>query len=278
MKKLFLLLALIATVSFNACKDDEPTTVGPTPTASTYQPTHKNSWRIFDNFETDSLGAMIPGTTFSSTLSAGDSFQYNGKTATNFININTEGEKDTTILSVYGKTVYMDGKVFEDFGDMTNILGENAPKIPLNLTWVKIADANSNSWEVSKVPFTNIDVSSMSGGIPATMNGNNTMTGYKKGTAVVNIKGTNYTAQEFNIETKLTGTVKSFNIDAASVVYTNTQRFWFVEGVGMVKFEIAPTTYEIKYSPLAKQMSSDLEDMKMVSGGNVSTVIDFNIK
>lgn len=276
MKKLFLLLALIATASFTACKDDD-TTTGPTTGSATYQPTYMNSWWAADEYETDSLGNIMQNSYSSSTMTAGTSFQLNGKTATNFINTSADGSKDTTILSVDGTVVYMDGKAYEKIGAMTNIFGEETPDMELNLTWVKIADAKSNSWEIANVPFTDLDVSGMAGGIPAKMSGATTINGYKKGTAVVNIKGTNYTAQEFNVESKLSGSVSAMGIQAATVSYTNTQRLWFVENVGLVKTEIAPTVFEIKYSALAKQMSSELQDSKMVSGGLGSLVKDFKI-
>lgn len=275
MKKLFLLLALIATASFTACKDDD-TTTGPT-TGSTYQPTYNLSWWAADEYDTDSLGNIIPESINSSTMTAGNSYTLNGKTATNFIFTSADGSKDTTILAVDGTVVYMDGKAYEEIGDMTNIIGDNSIDLKLNLNWVKIADAKSNSWEIAKVPFADIDVTEMSQGYPSKMSGNTTINGYKKGTAVVNIKGTNYTAQEFNIVSTMSSTVTSSGLQVANVSLVNTQKLWFVENVGLVKQEYAPTVYKVKYSDAVKQYVPTLEDIDIVSGGMNSTVKDFKI-
>lgn len=275
MKKLFLLLAVLAPLAFMSCSEDVTA-----PTKGTFLPTNTGTWWEMETNATDSLGNK-EGISSSSTITVGSTYDFNGRKATQFIDISEGVEPDTTLMSVDGQIVYIDGTEFNQFGNFFSefLGGGTAPDINLNLTWVKIADPNTPSWEVTKVDIPEMDVSQFLGGqIKAYLNGNIKITGSQAGIEDIVIKGKTYAASAFNMNIEFAGKVNTTivfaKIDLASINVIIGQKFYFVEGIGLVKSVNTGQTFELK----RLNPALPIPEQKSKTGGSISTVIDFNIK
>lgn len=275
MKKLFLLLALLAPFAFMSCSEDVTA-----PSKGTFLPTNTGTWWEMEIYPTDSLGNK-DGISSSSTITVGTSYPLNGRTATQYID-RYDDSSDTTLYSSEGQIVYIDGTQFNQIGTYFSAIlgGGTAPDINLNLTWVKIADPNTPSWEVAKVPIPETDVSDVigGGGIKAYLNGEIRVNGSQAGTEQITIKGKTHTASVFNMNIEFAGKVNTTvffaKVDLASISVLIGQKFYFVDGIGLVKSVNSGQTFELK--PISSTLP--IPGQKSKTGGSVSTVIDYNIK
>lgn len=277
MKKILLLLAVISPLAFMSCSEDVTA-----PSKGTYLPANKGTWWIMEDYATDSLGNK-EGSPSTSTITVGNTFDLNGKKAIEYINTSQDVPNDTTLYATEGQIVYIDGTQFNQVGEFFSAVlgGGTAPDINLNLTWVKIADPNTTSWEVAKVQIPETDVSDVIGGgagIKAYLNGEIRVNGSQAGTEQITIKGKTYTASVFNMNIEFAGKVNTTiifaKVDLASISVLIGQKFYFVEGIGMVKSVNSGQTFELK----RLNPALPIPEQKSKTGGSVSTVIDYNIK
>ncbi|GEM_PF-2616056 len=275
MKKIFLLLTLLTPLAFMSCSEDVTT-----PSKGTFLPATKGTWWIMEDYATDSLGNTT-GTPSTSTMTVGSTIDLNGKKAVQYLNTIDNVQFDTTLYASEGQIIYTDGTQFNQIGSIFGAFlgGGTSPDLDLNLTWVKIADPNTPSWEVTKVDIPEMDISQLfggAGGVKANLNGYIKVSGAQGGTEDITIKGKIYSASKFNINVEFIGKVTTtlFNqkVELATINFILGQSYYFVEGIGMVKQLNTGQTFEIK------ARVPNVPNQNRKTGGNVSTVIDFNIK
>lgn len=222
--------------------DDNGNGNGNDPSAGdTYFKNATGSYWIYNYFDLDEDGNEVPDTRVEDSVVVTGTDQIGGKNAI-VIETFSEGESIEDYLYVDGDQLWAWAPYIapdvEDLGPL-----KDAPII-LDDMWVKIADFNANSWgldtiNVPKMTFNyegigDIDVEG------------DFMYFVKKGTAgTMDINGTSYKTQEFNVIYKFDGefTVEIFPMPIEKS-FEIVNHYIYAEGIGLVKRKLDPTFVE----------------------------------
>ncbi len=262
---LFAFFALVVLIS--SCSDNSTTTPDTT-TTDMFPNTIGNYW-INENYSLDTLGAIdMTSKSTDSTIVTG-SMQLNGKLATELTTI----AKDTTTKNYISKgtnQLFSGADMINGLvGAFTAYISVDPNKLYLDEKWLLVADQSQTSWAIATKNFTNIPFSyntTMNG----TMSGTTVVTGKKGTTLKMTIQGKEYTAQEYIMESNLNSNL-SIIIPIGTIKIQNTQHFWLVPGVGLVKQQVDNIVIDMDI-PSAK-----IKQTQKFAGG-VSNCIRFKLK
>ncbi len=201
MKRTLALLAASA-VLFTACSDDDDP-ITPTTESANYLPMTSGSYWIYDGVETDSSNAEVDGTQKVDSVVVGASFT-NGDMSGNYLvtyNDDTEVSADPYATDEENGILY----TYIDLFPLEGLIDTNEFK--LDSRWVKVADANADSWtvldtNVADIAFTIEDVPDI-GTVNVVVEGNLLAQGEKTGTQEIEIEGETVVGEVYTLTQSL---------------------------------------------------------------------------
>ncbi len=297
MKKILLLLVIALPFILTSCKDDDnPTNTDNGGGANTsIMPTTKGSWWVNDDYIVDTNGVTSSSPVSSSTVTNGNNITKEGKscieqtTTTRDLETN-EVESLTNYVAVEGNKVYIYGEeIVQGFSLFIGLLlgGEGGgSNIDFsNVKWLKVADKDASSWTMAEIPveLTGITIPGFElpvGDGTVDVKGKIAMTGVKKGTTTVTVKGKQHTAQQYDMQIKFTADISTAvpvfgKQKIASAEFSSGNSTWFSDGIGIVRTESIGSTTNVKLVPAFGGSSLVNEVDK---SGSKSILLDYQIK
>jgi hypothetical protein len=297
MKKILLLLVIALPFILTSCKDDDnPTNTDNGGGANTsIMPTTKGSWWVNDDYMVDTNGVTSSSPVSSSTVTNGNNITKEGKSCIEQITTFKDPETNkittqTNYVAVEGNKVYIFGEqVVQGFSLFIGLLlgGEGGgSNIDFsNVKWLKVADKDASSWTMAEIPVELKDITIPGFSLPGSsgsavdVKGKITMTGVKKGSTSVTIKGKQHTAQQYDMEIKFTADISTNTgfgkSKVATAEFSTVNSTWFSDGVGVVRAESVGSTTNVKLIPLLGGASLVNEVDK---SGSKSILLDYQIK
>lgn len=270
MKKLLMLLAILAPAFIMSCSDDPAPTTPPVVTVGVnLMPLANGNYWIQTTNNLDTNGVTL--TTQTDTLTSSATMSYKNKNAATIINTNG-GFKDTTYCANEGTKVHIGAETYEKI--LNALASANLPGFSLKLSndWVKVADYDAATWTEPETQIKDVPITYS--GISGVMNGTVKING-KKGTNAAAILTKAYTANSYEVSIVFEGTVSVPLLgitDAAKVKISVDQKYWFIDGVGLYKQVNGNTTVNVIFNPSLNQTN-----INQKFGGKDATTTSFKL-
>lgn len=270
MKKLFMLLAILAPAFIMSCSDDPAPTTPPVSTGINLMPLANGNYWIQTTNNLDTLGTIL--TTQTDTLTSSATMTYKAKSAAALVNTNG-GAKDTTYIANEGTKVHISTETYEKI--LNALASANLPGFSLKLSndWVKVADYDAATWSEPETQIKDVPITYS--GITGVMNGTVKINGKKGTNASVTLNNKAYTANGYEITIVFDGkvSVPALGItEAATIKISVDQKYWFIDGVGLYKQVNGNTSVNVVFNPLLQQAN-----VNQKFGGKDATTTSFKL-
>ncbi len=246
MKKLMSIMLTLTVVAFMAsCSEDDNGTDPNTNEEKTYYPmTNGDTW-IYNYVGLDQSEQPKDGTETSDTVTITGAEMYMGQEATIFEMSSSDGSSRTTHMYKDGKKLFASVMYILPGGDDLGVFGD-LPIFPDTDTWVLLADPDQSKWDLLSIPIE--DYSLDYSGVTITVDGDFSYSVEKGSKAEWVIGGSKTNVQEYKVIYKFDGTFSlAWPIEK---VITLTNHYWFAEGIGLVKRQLDPETFDILSFPI----------------------------
>lgn len=270
MKKLLMLLAVLAPAFIMSCSDDPAPTTPPVVTVGVnLMPLAAGNYWIQTTTNLDTNGVALD--TYTDTLTSSATMTYKAKSAATIVNTNG-GSRDTTYIASEGTKVHIGAETYEKI--LNALASANLPGFSLKLSndWVKVADYDAATWSEPETQVKDVPITYS--GISGVMNGTVKING-KKGTNAAAIIGKAYTANGYELSIVFDGVVSVPLLgitDAATVKISVDQKYWFIDGVGLYKQTNGNTNVNVVFNPMLQQ-----PNINQKFGGDESVTTSFKL-
>lgn len=227
-----IIIAFLAFSFLVSCSDDEPTI--PKIDDKNYLPTNNGAFWISEVYTLDTNGRINNEPYFDSLIVTGNEMKL-GKNASVFkaytsVNRSDWTENRTEYYYIDGNKIYAHSDFFQSvFGVNISELGVDLP-IPYPDEWYLFIDPTSSTWVIDTITVEGVEAEFL--GNKYVLDGKIIINGMRDNSETVTYKSQNYTAQNFSVAFKLTGTINNIPF-----VLNRLLRISMIEDIGFYKMK-----------------------------------------
>ncbi len=245
MKLKLVLLSLVLPLFIISCSDDDNNV---SPNSSNYYPMKSNNYWVYDYYSYDMQNNIQNDTYKKDSVVVAQQQNYMGKDAYLLNEFSDGVMANGTYFSYADKKLYAESKFILPSSDAGLML----PLDKITNEWAILADFDAASWNILTHQFANETIEFPGLPVAPTFSANYNVTGAKGTDVQMQIGGKTVNAKEIIVKHTVAGSLKIL-ILSAPINFTITEKYYFVENIGLVKMVSESQTVSITIPTMGTQ-------------------------